>query len=543
MAQAPHTGSDPRVDALAPGVDDIGNASGLSAPAIIRGTVYAHLANGVTVGAGQNTAIRTATLAGLNAAIAYAGSVGKFFEIEPGTYEIYGSGGLVVPAQTNNAIYWKGSNATTIVQYSTNTPVLTLGDATGANTIYGLKFDGVTLEYGVSQTGNTGAIACLSGPSAWCVLESIGVSATSGGYYPITNPSYIAFATTTGGVWFNNAVRDMHLFGAQQTLLLQQAQGTGNEWSNIYVSNGSNNDASESVYGALSGPAIQVGNSSFSTESGNVWTRVNIESVKCAYAVLLIQEAQSNTFHSLHFENLEMTASNTALIQNVGSNVNMTAVETYDIQVPAGLTGISVLANNNGGEVNLIDGLRMGWSTYSDPGLNSPMMIVNSGGASADQNERTVIRGFVITDGSTNNATQMSIWNGTYPITGYSSYDGQIGTLTVDQLQARTEGYVPSITTTTYTHYGCHADATIIYPATLPAAATITLSNKKYPSGLGSSLATPTGLCVQVRRTGGTYANTLTIKDGASGSTLVTNSTNSTGYLFTFNGTNWVAAT
>jgi hypothetical protein len=47
---------------------------------------------------------------------------------------------------------------------------------------------------------------------------------------------------------------------------------------------------------------------------------------------------------------------------------------------------------------------------------------------------------------------------------------------------------------------------------------------------------------VRVRRQSGTYANTLTVVDAASSTTLSTNTASNADLVYTFNGTNWTLA-
>jgi hypothetical protein len=535
-SQTPHFGSDPRVDALAPGIDDPNNASGLGAPAIIRGTVYGHLAAGVTRGAGQTTAVQTATLSGLQAALNEAATLSKFFELEPGTYEIYGANGLVIPS--SGQINWHGDKGSLLSQFYVNAPILVFGDTTGSTTLYDSKIDGFGVQYGVSQTGNTNANAILMCNMAWTTVENFAV--TPNGGFPIVNPSYVALNVNSAGTWFNNCLRNGHLYGGQLNLFSLQIQGSGNLFQDIYMSNGTNNASNLDAYAALSGPAFNIANTAYATMSGNVFERINVESVKGQF-LLYLQEAQSLTLMGLHVENCQLNAAGGCVIANVGSNINIIDMDLYDLQTASGLGTCNVIYNSGSGESCTINGLRIGWDTYSDPGLLSPLTVFANGGNN-DQNVNIEMFGLVVGDDVFVNLAQTTLWNGLYPLANNSEqYDVQVGSLTSDQVQVSTGLYQPSISST-YTHYGCHEDATLMVPSTLSAATTITLSNKRKASGLGSSLATETGNTVRVRRLTGTYADALTVKDGQSGTTLTTNTTDAVDYLYTFNGTNWVTA-
>jgi hypothetical protein len=524
---------------LAPGIDDPTNTQTLGAPAIIRGTVYGHLVSGVTLGAGQTTAVQTATLTALNLSLQKASSFGKFYELEPNTYEIYGSSGLVVPA--SGLAYFKGSKNSIVSQFYANAPGFVLGDLTGGTVLYGTKIDGICVQYGVSQTGNTNANAIACGPMAWCTLENVEV--TPNGSFPIVNPPYIALRIYPLGTWFNNCFRNIRLYGGQQSLFSQEAQGSGNLFQDMYMSNGSNNNASQSVYAALSGPAFNVANSSYSSASGNLYTRINIESVKCD-VVMLLQEAGNFNFDVLHFENLLLNASGGNLIYCVNSNGQIRGMDTFDVQTLSGLTGLAAIQNSGGGESVSIDGLTMSWSINSNPGMLSPMAVIGAPGGNTDQNCMVRMRNFSLTDAAGNNSTEMSLYGNLYPLNYNASatYDILCPEFSSDQIQARTNGFQPLISGTTYTHYGAHTNAVLMVLNNLAAACTITLSDTQFPSGLGSSLKTIAGNTVRIRRLSGSYSNTLTVKDGA-GTTLTTNTTAAADYLYQFNGTAWVVAT
>jgi hypothetical protein len=537
MSLPPHIGSDPRVDALAAGLDDPTNAQALGAPAIIRGTVYAHLASGVTMGSGNSQAVQTATLAGLQAAVTKAGSLGKFFEIEPGTYEIYGSAGLVVPAAAPPA-QWVGSRASILTQFASNAPVISVGDSTLAVTMYGFKASGFSAGYGVSQTGNTLANAIVMGPMGWCVFEDF-ITSSANNYFPYN--SLIILPGT--GTWFNNAIRDVRLYGGQQTLMTVGSQGSGSEFENIYMSNGGNSNASPSAYYACSLAGLYVGNATFQTISGGTWSRINIESVKAPLMVSLAA-AQSHTFDNLHVENCQITGSYGGMVGLTNSNVNITGFEAYDVLSATGGTECFVFNLAGLGEVLNVDGARVGWSTNNTPALLTPLLIIGVAGNN-DANCSVDMRGFVINDPTTgeSNLAVTTLDELGANLNASAEYGTKIRRYTRDEVTVRTEGLMVSIIGATYTHYGYNDDAVLMVPAALAAACTITLSNLTYAAGkLGTSVLPKTSNTVRVRRTSGTYANSLTIKNAA-GTTLVTNTTAAADYLFQFNGTAWVAAT
>src|SRR6185437_13036600 len=73
--------------------NDPTNTSGLGAPALIRGTLYADHISGIVQGLGQSTATQQNNAALLQNAINYCATNNKIFEIE-GFYQINSSTGL-----------------------------------------------------------------------------------------------------------------------------------------------------------------------------------------------------------------------------------------------------------------------------------------------------------------------------------------------------------------------------------------------------------------------------------------------------------------
>jgi hypothetical protein len=228
-------------------IDDPTNASGLGTPAIIRGTVYGHLAVGVTQGSGQTLAVRQTTATGLQNALNYAINNGKFFELEPGIYEIDTPTGLQI-AQTTylSGFTFRGDRSSRIIQFHSNAPVLTIGDATGAAYSINLDIKGLRAEYGVSQSGNTSANTLVIGSMRNSKLANIFVGSDNGGYtYPNTPVLYPGYR----GVYFYSAGNnfpfvctfdDFFVSGAQHDLVNISTGSEGLIFRNWYCTNGYN---------------------------------------------------------------------------------------------------------------------------------------------------------------------------------------------------------------------------------------------------------------------------------------------------------------
>ena len=483
----------------------------------------------------MSTAVQTQTQAALQAAINYASANNKFFELEPGYYEIYGTTPLTVP---QTGLFYRGTRNTQLIQFNPAIPILVLGDATGANQMYkGLNFRGISLtyKYGINITGQQNAIGLLIGPSYDNIIEDITVAEPYLGYGSAS--PYIAISIpffNTYASFFNNAVRDIEARYAQQTIMLIASQGTGNIFDNIYLTNGFNANADAlSGRGVLTGPALQVGSSGFNGDSDNVFTRINVEAVSAPNLVSLI-EAGNCTFVNLHVEGVIVSQQYGSVISIVGGETCL--LETQLLEVDCSATGTSIIDLGGGGESVLIKGLTMNWQFPGTSSLQPNTPLVQQFGNPPDEPTIFHAEGIKIID---NGGASVNL---VLDNTNNDQLPGQtlVGSYKWNYYRPQTDEYRPQITSS-YTHYGRHANATLFVPASLSAAITITLHNLCKASGVGASEPTPLGTTVHIRRVSGSYSNTLTIVDRASGGTLATNTSAGADYLYRFNGTNWVA--
>ena len=437
--------------------DDIANRSGLGAPAILNGTVYAHRAARVTLGAGQSTSVRQATLAGLQAAVNYAVSTGKFFELVPGTYEIDGAAGLVIPAASG--FVWRGSKLSQIVQYASNAPILTIGDATGANQSYQNRIEGFGLNYGASQTGQVNANALVLCSAGWCVVSDLTICTQQSGYLPV-NPPNIALnipASTAGATFFNNAVRDVQIGGAQTNLFCLGMQGSGNKFDNIYMKNGNNISGNQAYQGVLSGPALLIGNSAYATMSDNSFSRINIEACKTSGNLVLLQEAFNTTFDAVHLEGTTLTGYGANFVYIVGGQVVVNGIMFSECATTA--DACSFVKSSGAAEVSEIHMLDLIWS-YVSGALKTgatPLIAVDANADWSPQMRVTGIRSNDSTPGGTNAANLVldSISGASLKSVGYGA---TVGEYVGDGFLPQTSRYTP-VVTANYTHYGLHADA------------------------------------------------------------------------------------
>jgi hypothetical protein len=540
MAVAPVPSMGPSAGALLPMLDDPNNTHSLGASAIQGGTIYLHLVTGVTMGAGQTQTVQTATLTAINAALAYAGTSGLKVRAKGGMYEVYGALGVVVPVAASG-ITWEGSKQVTFSQFYANAPILSIGDLTGATTPSGYDFRGVSLQYGVSQTGNALATALNVGIMQDSVIAGVRVNPIGGS--SLVNPAYTGvMIAATAGTFSNNSFYDIDISGAQNCPLNFAQASFGNHFYDLHISNGVYNNASASFYNAVTTSAIVMGNSGGTVQpTSNTFHGTVIENISTGSHIIILQNCPNTVFDGVHVRNV--TPSNGGCIFGVSQgNLTVKGLAVLDMRTVAGTYGSSVFFGGGYGELIVADGVLIAWSSFCAPGLITGLSIAGvSGGASNDTNTVYHIRGVVIAEeGSGNTTTLMTLVKGVFNACATAS-NCFVAEIVTDTVKTRTVGFTPTILGN-YTHYGCHKDAVLILPATLAAATTVTLSGVMVPSGLGSTVPTDQNNTVRTRRQTGTYANALTIKDGVGNTTLVTNSAAASDYIERFNGSNWVAS-
>lgn len=500
--------------------DDPANASGLSAPAIVRGTVYAHLAAGVTVGTGNSGTVRTATGTALQAAINYAVTNNKFFEIEPNIYEINNSAGLVVP-YSNSGMNWHGSTSSYIAQYATNAPILTLGDTTGANINYRMVLNGVGMYYGVTQAGQTSAIALQMGPHAWCNFSNVVISPYAPGG---TFNAYIGMKHYTGS--FSGNFDNFYIEAGQLHIVQMAGSSSGNVWNNTYCAAGTLNNPT-----ALSGYAFGWDNGTTNT----VFNQLNIEAV-AANQIMNVAQCYSTTFNSVHMESITMTGS-TPIIWAGNSAYCVINGCTLDFICTSagGASGYGRFLGTFTTDNWVMNNIVLLSNSTDSGAVNLTFMVVDAQ-ITPDTPANVVMSGFTIRDATSAGLSTHVQLDAHTPLANFNTplsvanYRFGLGGSVI-------EGAVIPVTAT-YTHYGQHVDAVIEVPAAITGF-TLTLSAVQGATG---NQPVKTGNTVHVRRQIGTASGTLLVKDDA-GTTLTTNTTSAQDFYYYFNGTHYVTFT
>lgn len=511
------------------GVDDPNNASGLGAPAIIRGTVYAHLCAGVTVGSGNSGTVQTATGVGLQAGITYAAAHNLIFQINPGTYEINNVLGLVIPP--GDLFKWKGFRGQTIITqfYATTpgAPILTLGNSSTAT--FTAEIDGVMLLYGASQTGFTSANALVINQTGWCTFKNIAIN--QGGGFSQYNSIVIGTSS------FSCTWSDITAVSAQQNHLLVNGGGSGSVFNNIHLSQGG-----VGTYNALAGNYVNW-NSSGSDEM--TFIQLNVEWGACNTPIL-VAENLGMKFVSLHVEGIEFTGSYPRLMSSSYSAVSIDSLDIADcIFRSANYSGVPAIFGDyvTGGASNITVN-NMTWTVNSgsvNPGgaaeLNAAVnMILPS--STTDYFPNFTINKFFARDTVGSIIAPNLQFDTHMPVSASAfQFPAQCGMYNYGPGGSSCDKAEINISAT-YTHYGQYTDATILVPATVTGF-TLTLSNVMGATGTQN---VKNGNTVHVRRMAGTASGTLLVKDDA-GTTLTTSTTQGVDYFYQFTGTHYVLFT
>lgn len=521
--------ANPVINDFVPAVDDPTNASGLNAPAITRGTVYAHMCAGVTIGAGQSTGTRQATATGLQNGLNYAQSNGKFWEIIPNTYEINTSTGLVV-TNNNGFVYnlrWRGSTGGTLIKQfyaaSTGAPVVQFGTTTGSALANNYDIYGMTLSYGADQTGLTSAVALLIGSMTQSRIG--GVNAGGIGFTP-----YIAVAIVTAGGGFNysNLYENWEMSSAQQDIaFFNPAGASGQLFTNIYLRGNT-----------IAGFAVNMG------QATNEWIfrQLNIEQTT-ANRFFNFSNSYGMRIEAMHLEQDTFSGNNPGWF-TVGGDMSVT-IDTMDVIDPhilaANLTGSPLMMQIFAGANVNFDIRNMTWICFSAGEIDSVVKAIIGAGGNIPTNgvwNVTIGNGLFEDSGGGNLAAHwqfdqhMPVSSSAFLVpTAWHGY-------TYGAYGSNVDG-VSMAVAATYTHYGQYTRGFLVLPAT--GTFTITLADTMGASGTQKPL---TGSVVAIERKVYT-SGTVTIADGGAGTIVNTGAAcTATGTVnCIFNGTAWVTYT
>lgn len=511
--------------------------SGAPVVNLVRGTVDGaayFVKNGGVIGIGQSTGQRQTNANVLNALFSYCITNAKYCELEPGNYEFNISTGLLMPAAGfgNYNLKFRGSRSATILTQFYNTgssaPVLTIGDVSGTTYLDGVDIAGITLNYGITQTGLTNATALVVG--AGTVGKICDIAISPGFASP---PGYDGLRIgDAGSANFSMSYRDISIEGWQRHGINFAANtgSTGNKFDNIYMAASSASTASTNTQAAVTSYIT------FTAGAQDMeFSRLNTEWGACN-KVIDCQNVtiQGLTFNAWHLEGVNFTGSSPCVINLTGSQV---LINTLDIVNPFFLTANTprlIQDWSGGGSSVTINNL----SSYPQTAgkWTTPFGLYGALGDATLGNDvpGIQINGFqhINNLGPSNFQYDMHMPAASFatPLR-FTRYVYGAGGSTVERALFQVSA--------TYTHYGQHENATIIVPAAITSF-TLTLAATQGATG---TQAVRTGNTTHVRRLSGVGSGTLTIKDSA-GTTIGTPGTTAgVDFWFIFTGTLYVAFT
>lgn len=489
------------------------------------GTLNLATAPGCTVGAGETLAVRQATAACIQATTDYCATNGCIVVAPGGTYEIDSTAGITWSDSTKyTGFRWLGSKDTIIEQFHANAPILTIGDisSNGSLLIGSMAVDGMTLEYGVSQTGNTAAIELQFGNVAFSDFRNIKLG--SGG----SNVPYTAlyFFTASGGAFFSNKLTNIEIYTAQESLFDFAEQGTGNQFDNVYM-----NNLVSGTRTALVNPFVMSSGGAILEQEFN---RLNIEHLSASGGIIMNIAGATAQFNAFHMEDVSFTGSNPIGIYAQYSQLNFVSPTFYnEIFTSGNFTGTATMFTSYlQGSVDLIS--PSFYQNSSSP--TGGMTLFASNGPTPPTYQQNPM--------NMTNAYFDSSWD------GFLTIDATMPVATYGNIRAMS-GYdypvvFPAAKTavlanppTAFVVPGCLGqEITVVYDKVITGNLTLQLGANFMLSGSGSTTKVPIGHQVRVvRGNGATGAFTVIVKNSA-GTTIGTfaSGSNGTTQAFGFTG-------
>jgi hypothetical protein len=503
----------PRAAAPASGPGTITGYDGAT-PFLLRGTVSGRLWPGLVPGAGVEGRQRRANLAALQAAVTHAVENRRFFELEPGLYEIEGAEGLIVPPNKDGFV-WRGAKGSLLKQFSDNAPILTLGDVRGSREIQDMDFRGVRLFYAADQSQHVASSALQIGIMRNSTVEQIAVHAD----YAETGPRvkahrgiHIVNARHPFG-FFSNTVKDVMVGGAALSLLDIALVGTGSVFSNIYLTQGVTGHPHP-----ISGVPLRIAGAADLYES--VFQQLNIEWC-IANTLIHTQSCRATTFLSTHLEGNRLVGWSPRVMTVAASSLVVTGFNMLDQEIRrAEVTGGTVpsVFQCYADTSIVASGVEVSWSARGR--VNMPFYLVAVSGNSPPGAQQTAtVTGFGLRDIAGDNQRffgfDANLSRLEFAATGYADrYTRHDVFSEVTGARFRGNGDV--------TVHGDHQSPLLCFPAALGARRVVTLSGRLRGQGPGSALPARAGTLVGIRREAGDGdAHDLLVR-GADGRALAT---------------------
>lgn len=521
---------------------------------LMRGTVNAALYSGVTKGTGLSSAARIANLTNLQAALNYAATNRKFFELEPGDYEIEGTAGLVIPQTKNTGFVWKGTKGSHIKQFSNNCPVITIGDVGTGSLTEQIVVDGFRASYNTTQAANTASKGVRVGAMRNSLICNLNVFAD----YPALGFTAANGVKAYQGIvlehgadplsFFSNTMRDIHIGGCQMNFMsfgwdstgdnsaIKGGGGTGNIFSNFYMSQGVTNNQQD-----IAGYPLRIRGQGDLYES--VFEQINIEWCRTTH-LIFAEIARNATFNSIHLEGNQLTGADSSIFNMSGSQINFSGINVLDLTLlAASATGTPSVFRTYGDCAVGGTGLAFDWSSGSR--IDRDLQLVNVTSFTPPEASNAInITNIVTRDASVTGQDKRLALASTMPTSAFSS-PRKLDTFRWDEALPDAKGASVRLNVDT-TVYGCYSNPVYIYPAQLGAARVLVLATTMKASGTLSTVAVPTGAIVGVKRASDAAAVdafNLTVHNATSGGTLLSTISTETTVWYRFNGTAWSVVT
>lgn len=464
-------------------------------PFLLRGTVSARLWPGVVPGTGVGTQQRQRNLAALQAALDHAVAGRRFFELEPGLYEIEGAAGLRVPPNKDGFV-WRGSKGSLIKQFADDAPVLTIGDVAGSREIQDMDLRGVRLLYEADQSAHERSSALRIGLMRNSTIEQVAVLADYGESGPRVKAHRgieIANASHAFG-FFSNTVKDVIVGGAARSLLDMTLTGTGSVFSNIYLTQGVTGSPQP-----VAGVPLRIAGRADLYEA--VFEQLNIEWC-IANTLIHAQSCRSTTFLSTHLEGNRLVGWSPRVMAIGGCGLNAIGFNLLDLEIRrADLTGGSLpsVFQCYGDCAVAASGVEVAWSGRNR--IEAPFdLVAVSAESPAGTRQSVSAAGISVRDTGGGNAGFLGFDAGIarpgLPLSGH------VERYSHHELLSEVSGacYAGSGDVTAF---GEQRMPLFRFPAALGARRVVTLSDRMTARGPGAALPRPTGSVVGIRREGG----------------------------------------
>jgi hypothetical protein len=506
--------------------------SGQTTSPVFQDKLYADYVPGVTVGAGQTLQTRQATAAALQSAINECVAHGWQLVIPAGVYEIDSSAGLTANNTNYDGALWiAGSQQSQIIQFHANAPILTVGDTAKGASDYSINvhIDGLRLQYGAAQTGNTNANALQIGALRSSHLSHIWIGADGVSYTapntPYQYPAYRAFYLVAGASpEFSNTFTDFFIEGAQYRLVDMSSLGTSSVFTNWYCTNG-----------YIGQPGLLSDAAWYLTNGDGVFTNMNFESI-IGNIIINGQTMRSAHFSNIHLETIQLTGGNPFVFVGGTNRIIMDDFGVTGLYFTSSV--LNTLTASGTGKV---------LSTYYDDALtvrNLQVMLQNPGnvvnlplilfwpGGVGDQQPSIDATNISLDDFMNGGLTAHVALDPNMPSANFAGAT-RVAHYRWGSGVSQATGAVRTVSAT-YTVYGQDENPTFEIPAAIKSF-TLTLADVQAASGVGATLIPPLGNVIHVRRNSGSASGTLTIADAKAG-TITTSTQAAQDLYFKFDG-------